>query len=232
MQILESSIFGLRSARLVFRSVNSNVSATLFPMVHIGEPEFYQRVYTDAFSHDVVLVEGVRSPISRYITRSYRWSASGKLGLSVQPSYPKTEVNTSKTLLADISNEQFYVEWKKIPFWQRGLLRLLSPLMGIHHRLFYTRESLAKNMAMEDMPSSDDVISYNPDFAALNNCVLYARDEILTATLRDEIRSAGLKSTRIAIVYGAAHMRAVITELSRNGLSCQSSDWLTIFPLE
>ncbi|WP_430416077.1 hypothetical protein [Parasphingorhabdus sp.] len=232
MQILESSIFGLRSARLAFESANSNISVTLFPMVHIGQPVFFEQVYADAFGHDVVLVEGVRSPISRYITRSYRWAASGKLGLSVQPAYPKTAAMIKKTRLADVSGDQFLTEWKKIPVWQRGLLYLLSPLIGIHHHLFYDRESLANNMAMEDFPSSEDSISYNPDFAALNNCIFGVRDEILTAKLREEIEQAGLQSTRIAIVFGAAHMRAVISQLSQIGLSCQSSDWMTVFPLE
>ncbi len=35
------------------------MTVTLFPMVHIGEPEFYQQVYADAFAHDVVLYEGI-----------------------------------------------------------------------------------------------------------------------------------------------------------------------------
>lgn len=232
MQILESSVFGLRSARLGFQSANANASVTLFPMVHVGDNSFFDRVYRDAFDHDVILVEGVKSPISRYMTRSYRWAASGKLGLSVQPPYPKDELATEKTKLADISSEQFFVEWKKIPWWQRTLLRIMAPVLGLHHRLFYSRESLAENMAMEDMQSSDDFISYNPDFEALNNCILYARDEILTSKLREEIKKAALMPIRISVVYGAAHMRAVITELQNLRFSCQSSDWITIFPLE
>ena len=86
MQILESSVLGLRAARLTFASKVSGKTVTLFPMVHIGVPEFYRQVYEDALTHDAVLVEGLRSPITTRITRSYRWIVGAKrLGLIVQP---------------------------------------------------------------------------------------------------------------------------------------------------
>jgi hypothetical protein len=72
MQFVESSIWGVRSARLSFQSRSSAVTVTLFPMVHIGEAGFYEAVYADALGHDIVLLEGVRSPITTRVTRSYR----------------------------------------------------------------------------------------------------------------------------------------------------------------
>ena len=58
---------------MVFSSRTSLVSVTLYPMVHVGEEQFYRETYDEAFSHDVVLVEGFRSPVGRNLTRSYRW---------------------------------------------------------------------------------------------------------------------------------------------------------------
>lgn len=72
MQLLDSSDLGLRSARLTFRSTGSNVTVTLFPMVHLGEAAFYDAVHKDAGARDAMLVEGVRSPAVTRITRAYR----------------------------------------------------------------------------------------------------------------------------------------------------------------
>ena len=72
MQIVESTSWELRSSRLVFQNEAARIEVTLFPMVHLGTPEYFKAAYDDAFAHDVVLVEGVNSPIVRRMTRSYR----------------------------------------------------------------------------------------------------------------------------------------------------------------
>lgn len=68
MQIIESSSWWVRSARITLPSPDGQKSVTLFPMVHVGEPEFYKRVYQDALAHAAVLFEGLQSPIT---TRSH-----------------------------------------------------------------------------------------------------------------------------------------------------------------
>ena len=74
MQLFDTFILRLRWGRKTFRSPTLSVSFTLFPMVHVGEKAFYQEVFDEAFNHDVTLVEGIRSPIGRQLTRSYRWT--------------------------------------------------------------------------------------------------------------------------------------------------------------
>ena len=110
MQILESSMLGLRAARLHLKSPNSHRTVTLFPMVHVGEAGFYEQTYKDASSHDVVLVEGVGSEVGRHLTRSYRWIDTGRLGLVVQPRYPSPEVAGARVVLADLTAEEFHFE--------------------------------------------------------------------------------------------------------------------------
>src|SRR5665213_2679733 len=123
MQILEYSPFGLRSVRINLTSPQSGVVVTLFPMVHTGEADFYRKVYEDAFAHDVVLVEGVRSPIVRHITRSYRWFIGSKrLGLSLQPPNPKPDTVHAKIIHADLSAREFDLAWAKVPLWIRWLI--------------------------------------------------------------------------------------------------------------
>ena len=82
MQIVERSVLGVRAARQVMQSPDRKVSVTLFPMIHVGEESFYRQVHADALQHDVVLVEGIRSPITRLVTSSYRWINKEKLASS------------------------------------------------------------------------------------------------------------------------------------------------------
>jgi hypothetical protein len=99
MQFIEPSVMGVRSARLSFASPRSSARVTLFPMAHVGEPAFYQATYADALAHDVVLFEGVRSPITTRITRSYRWLVGSRAmaGLVVQPTFPPKGARGSST---------------------------------------------------------------------------------------------------------------------------------------
>src|SRR5262245_11194018 len=107
MQLLESSCLGLRSARLTFQCAASEVSVTLFPMVHLGDRGFYSAVYQDACSHDVMLVEGVSSPVTTRVTRAYRWIEGPRIGLVVQPRHPAQADSRAKIIHADLRGEEF-----------------------------------------------------------------------------------------------------------------------------
>src|SRR3569623_457268 len=104
MQIIESSALGVRSARARFTHPRGGPSVTLFPMVHIGEPAFYRTVFDDAYAHDIVLIEGLNSPITTRVTRSYRWLiGSDRIGLSLQPHGPKAGACNATIVDADLS---------------------------------------------------------------------------------------------------------------------------------
>jgi len=59
--------------------------------------------------------------------------------------------------------------------------------------------------------------------------VLHARDERLLECLGAELNAAEAK--RVAVVYGAMHIRSVVRELSKRGFYCADSSWRTIFAL-
>lgn len=226
MQILESSVIGLRSARMVYRSRTSPVSITLYPMVHVGDERFYNETYDEAFSHDVVLVEGVRSPVGRNHTRSYRWIRFEKLGLVRQPKSPSQEAVGARIVKADLTTEEFHSEWRKVSLLLRATFLIAAPLYGIYRRLFASRESLAKNMCLEDLKSADEILRWSPRFDAVDQTILHARDNRLVECLAAELDGS---EERVAIVYGARHMRAVLRELTKRGFYCSESNWRTIF---
>lgn len=227
MQILESSMLGLRTARMVFRSPGSPVSVTLYPMVHVGDERFYKETYDEAFSHDVVLVEGVRSPVGRNLTRSYRWINFEKLGLVLQPKSPPQEAVPARIVRADLTTEEFHREWRKVSLLLRAAFLFAAPLYGIHRRLFSSRQSLAHNMCLEDRKSADEILNWSPTFEPVTHSILHARDQRLIECMVDELDGSAEKS--VAVVYGARHIRAVLRELTRRGFHCSDASWRTIF---
>ena len=139
MQFVEVSMLGVRSARLTFAGRTSSARVTLFPMVHVGEPAFYEATYADALRHEVVLIEGVRSPITTRVTRSYRWlvGSQAMAGLVVQPRFP-TEGGRARIVHADLTAEEFAREWATVPLWLRATIYVLAPLIGLQRRWFST----------------------------------------------------------------------------------------------
>lgn len=104
------------------------------------------------------------------------------------------------------------------------------PAIGLKRRLFASRESLADKMTMEDRLSSEEILSWDPKFAAFTHSILGARDARLLERLREELDQAPQSGElRLAIIYGAAHMRAVLIELRARGFRSTESSWQTIF---
>ncbi len=138
MQFLEWSIFGLRSARHVMSNGERNVAVTLFPMVHLGEPGFYEAVYEDAAAHDVVVLEGITSPVGRRLTRVYRWAAPARLGLMVQPKFRRERV---RTVHADLPAAEFDRLWRTAPRGERVIMEAGAAMVGLWLRLTATRDA-------------------------------------------------------------------------------------------
>ena len=228
VQILEDSMLGLRTARMLFRHRDRPASVTLFPMVHVGEQAFYEATHTDAFSHDVTLVEGVKSPVVRHLTRSYRWIDFRRLGLVLQPKAPPQGEVASRIVHADLSTDEFHREWRRLPRLLRATIFLLAPWIGLRRRFAASRETLAHKMSLEDRRSSEEVLRWSVTTERLDRSIIEARDRRLLECLAAELDGA---ERRIAIVYGARHMRAVIRDLTGRGFYCAESRWQTIFAL-
>jgi len=232
MQILEHSIFGLRSARINLVSPQSDTVITLFPMVHVGEPDFYRRVYEDACGHDVVLIEGVKSPITTRVTSSYRWMLGSKrLNLSLQPRFPRTPAAGLRIVHADLTASEFRAAWVRGPLWMRWLVYVAAPVVGLRRKLSATRRMLSERIAMDDQPSQKDLVNWSPEAAALSGAILDARDVRLIQRLEEELDHPGGATRRIAIVYGAMHMRAVLRSLTarERRYYAIASEWMTVW---
>ena len=202
-------------------------------MIHVGEPEFYRATYADAEAHDVVLLEGVRSPVVKRITRSYRWIEGSKnlSGLVVQPRFPENP-SAARIVHADLSQHEFEEAWHKVPLWLRFTVSVLAPLIGLKRRWRCSRSALAKEMNCEDQPSLAELLAISPETGALTQAILHTRDQRLLEKLGEELDAADPQPRSVAVVYGATHMRAVVRELTGNrNFSISAAEWRTLMGL-
>jgi hypothetical protein len=198
-------------------------------MVHLGEERFYDETYSDALSHDVVLIEGVKSPIVRNLTRTYRWVDLKKLALIKQPQIEQSNRQKPQIILADLSSDEFTSEWLKIPFFVRAALNVAAPLLGLHRKFTATRESLADKMGLDYLRTGDEILEASETSESIEHAILVARDARLIRHLSTELDRPLGEKNRIAVVFGAKHMRAAIRELSQRGFHCADAKWEVIF---
>lgn len=228
MQFLESSILGLRSAR--HRLVRpEGGSVTLFPMVHIGDPAFYDSVRRDAGSHDFVLYEGVNSQVAGRLTAAYRWIDTARLGLQVQPKDMFTD-GRARAVRADLDPAEFDALWRQAALSWRIAAQVVFPAAGLWRRLTATRAGLAREQCQDDLPSREAVMLWNRRSAPFLHAILTARDARLTSVLKRLLAGDGGGAT-IAVVFGAAHMPAVVRALGPAGFSPAESRWQSVIAL-
>jgi len=107
----------------------------------------------------------------------------------------------------------------------------LVPIFVVYLFLFGTRETLAENIALDDLPSSEEILSDDEDFEPLDSLIVDERDRILiehVARLENQQKEA----KQIGIVYGARHMRSTMRFLmKRLNYRIANAEWVTVFEL-
>lgn len=228
MQILEASIFGLRAAKITYQNRETGVIVTLFPMIHAAEASFYAKVFRSAFEeHDIGLTEGISSPVATRLTRSYRWMVrqGGQLVLQANA---MPETGRARRIHADLSAGEFDRLWSEVPFLSRMTMTFGAPLIGLALFVKPDLKKLARRLEMDDLTSRDHILGWSPETAALDHALLAARDTRLVETLTETIQAAE-SGTRIAVIYGAAHIPSVLRTLPGLGFAWKDSDWNVVF---
>jgi hypothetical protein len=230
MQILESSVLGLRSAVLTLRRRESPLRFVLFPMVHLGEQAFYDAVRERLRTCDVIVAEGVAgksAPVS-LLTAAYRFAdRNPRLGLVVQSLRPE-ELGVP-VVRPDMTGPEFTKRWKRLPIAQRLVFGTVAPAFGIGLRFFGTREFLGEVLALDDLPTPE-YEAFEEDFAELKDVVLDQRDALLVDALAAIHEERHQEPIAVAVTYGAGHVPAVVQALfTRYRYIPSSAEWLTVF---
>ena len=230
VQIVEANDDRVRVVELLLQRPDSPLRFVLYPMPHIGSPQFYREVTRRLAKADVIVTEGVGpSRAGAALTMSYRAMAEDQqLRLMVQ--HLDYDALTAQVICPDSSGEQFQARWQTIPRWQRVATLGMIGSVTAAQRLFGSRWLLTilQDSSLDDLPTNEEVLQpvLPPDVERL---VLDERDERLLRTLYDLHDRRAAEPITVAVVYGAQHMRAVTTGLSTpHGYKVRAGDWLTV----
>jgi hypothetical protein len=236
VQIIEVTGLGARSAVLRLRRRGSPMEFVIFPMVHFADAQFYQSVQKRLGDCQIVVAEGIqgRSASTRAITRSYRLLRHKKsLGMVVQ-NLDYGALN-AEIIYPDLTGAEMDRGWEKIPLRQRLQTTLLIPIFMLWMLCFGTRQMLAQQLAMDDLPTpkqeaAEDAIRKN--FGETEKLVVDRRDAMLLDALTRLHNEHHEDPIKVAIVYGAGHVTTVVRALhQRFGYTTRSADWLELMKL-
>lgn len=231
MQIIESTPFGVRSALLHLEAGDGAPRFLLCPMIHIADPDFYVEIGRRLEACDLILCEGVQSPTSSLLTLSYRFCVeTPRLGLVSQKDLKLGHLK-ERLIHADVAGAVFDRRWWDLKTWWRFLVPLVAPIYGLHLRYFGTRTDIARGLGMNLRKSGREVLA-GEDYQEMLEVILDWRDRRLIDVIEEQRLKQGNAGLRIAVLYGAKHMRAVLRHLlDQCGYRVAKSEWTTVFEL-
>ncbi|MFC5744340.1 hypothetical protein [Actinomadura rugatobispora] len=229
MQFIESSVIGLRAAVITMGRRTTPLRFVLFPMVHVGERSFYDEVAARASSCDLIVAEGGPSdgaPMQRRMA-GLRWD-----GL------------VDQMVALDLEALGVPIIWEggtAEPPEERARRRAeRSPRDRIVHTALDSAAALALRALgrygdPRDLPSLDQNDMHDRERPEgridrfLDRKVGEERDERLVRTLGTVHRERYQEPIKVAVVWGAAHMTAVVDVLRRDfRYYVQDAEWITI----
>ncbi|MBI3965186.1 MAG: hypothetical protein HY329_06090 [Chloroflexi bacterium] len=230
MQFIERNMFAVRSAVFHLRRREGGLEFVLFPMIHVGEQSFYDGVAERLVTCDFILFEGVPSRKVAALTRAYRHLDKMKrLGLVSQHSLNLRQFR-DRLVHADMNAEEFGSGWSKLPPSEKFLVAVLVPVFVVIMFVCGTKELLGDYLEVEDLPSRRDIFLKGD---ALEDLIVDQRDAVLIRRIEAFHAEHGASDKKAAILYGAAHMPAVVRFLKgRLKYHVTKSEWLTVFEFD
>ncbi len=233
MQFVEKNSFNVRSAVYRLKKDGSALEFLIFPMIHVGSPEFYDEISKRLASCDLILAEGVKSRRANLLTLSYRIAKHiRRMDLVTQQDGMRVEYFREKILNTDIDGAAFDERWSVLPISLRAQLLVLIPVFVAYLFLFGTRETLAENIALDDLPTSEETLMHDEDFEPFDSLIVDERDRILSEHIARLEEQQLQEAKLIGIVYGAGHMRSTMRFLMQKlNYRVASSEWVKVFDL-
>jgi hypothetical protein len=228
LQIIETTRFGVRSSVITLVRTGTPLKFVLFPMVHLAEPTFYEEVTSRLKGCDLVVAEGiVRSPSIAAMMLAYRMSGF-RTGLVVQR-MPLQTLGVP-VVNPDMTGADFDAAWSRLPVGVRLTVAALFPAALVAMLVVGTRRFLASQLRVNDLPSRDDLLQDSELLDQVDSVVIHLRDQRLVTSLSEIHERRSAEPIRVAVVYGAGHIPALVMYLARRyGYWPQSGEWLTVF---
>ena len=233
MQFIEKNSLNVRSAVYHLKRDGAGLQFVLFPMVHVGSKEFYDEISRRLAACDLILMEGVNSRKSKLLTLSYRIVKKiRRMELVTQQEGLQVSRFRDKIVNPDIERRAFDERWSSLPLRLRAQLLFFIPIYVIYLFLFGTREALAENIAVEDLPSSTVILFADESSEKLDSLLIDERDRKLIDSIAKLHDSDRRDAKIVGVVYGATHMCNVISFLlDRLNYRVTEAEWVTVFDL-
>ncbi|MFE3188257.1 hypothetical protein ACFXHA_04560 [Nocardia sp. NPDC059240] len=223
MQITEYSVFGLRSAIIELRARGKPLTFRLFPMIHIGKPEFYREVGERLRECDLVVAEG--------------WDMPSSTGMAIMLAMRLTFQRAAWQLVhQDIDYEALGIPtlWPdaQSSHSRRERLDLLSFLDLVLMIPFYVVVMAlgGRGWLLRNRFEINDNSEIRMRSRRMTEFAIHDRDADLVSTLSQVYEERHDRREIVAVVYGAAHMPAVINALNaRFGYRAVGAEWMTVF---
>ena len=233
MQFIEKNSFNVRSAIYRLKKHKDGLEFLLFPMIHVGSKQFYDEVGQRLASCDMILAEGVDSKKANLLTRSYRIVKKIKrMDLVTQQEGMRLSSFREKIVNTDMGGHAFDEGWSSLPLMLKAQIFFFTPFYVIYLFLFGTRETIAENIALEDLPSSEEILFQDDDLDKLDALLIDERDRRLIHNIESLHETNGKDKKIVGVVYGARHMRNVTHFLLQKlDYRIDRAEWVTVFDL-
>src|SRR5437867_3569754 len=158
MQFIEKNSFNVRSAVYHLKKQGFGPQFILFPMIHVGDRNFLVEVSQRLAQCDLILAEGVASKSAALLTSAYRIVRKvHRLDLITQYEMDTSKLK-DKMVNADMEPEDFDRQYSTLPTLVRLQVFVLFPFFALYLLLCGTRQIIARELAVEDLPSSEEIL--------------------------------------------------------------------------
>ncbi len=227
MQIVSGNALDTRVAIYHFTKPQSPHQFITFPMIHIGEPQFYQEIARKLTQCDIVLYEGIASKTGVLSIKSYE-SIARHLGLSIQrEEIKKEELKQVEMIHADLSKQEFEGYWRKIPLHQRVLFNSMTLFSYFYTLTQVTRTDLLDNKSIN---LRDEIPYLMGKKTKIDDLIMKKRDQRLIHHIERQVKIHQDTPKVIGILYGARHIQGIMQYLlDQQGFTVKDAEWVIAF---
>jgi hypothetical protein len=187
----------------------------------MGRPDFYREVAERLRACDLIVAEGADAASSTgmayviALKATRQWGANGLVhqdidygALGVPVVWPENLVKAKRR-----RHRMLWIEWFGVV--------LLTPALIIASAVGGRDYLLRRNLEISD--------DHEVRLRFLSKWIIDERDAQLIAALTDVHERRCAEPIVVAVVYGAAHMPAVVRALTNLGYRARSAEWVTVF---
>jgi hypothetical protein len=223
MQYVESSVIGVRSAVITLKRRTTPLRFVLFPMVHVAEPAFYAEVEAMAGTCDLIVAEGMPSGYAPM----QEWMSKIRLDRLVD-----------QMTGLDLERTGVPVQWEQAAPSPARSGREQAVAAVADSAAAVVLRALGRYGSPLGLPSLDQSDEHDDRWERraagwlgriAQDRILDSRDAALAQALGAIHRERYGEQAKVAVVYGGAHIPAVVDYLTETfKYYVEKAEWLTV----